>query len=603
MSLETTKKFCDEIFNLKYGFGQSREEVFMRTAKHLAQSDAERVEFYDAMFAGCIPGGRILANSGTSKKNTSLINCTVSGNIDDSIDGIMDKAREAALTLHTGAGIGYCFSTIRPRGAEVSGVGAHTSGAVSFMKIFDSMCSTISSAGGRRGAQMGTMHVWHPDIEEFISVKRGGVLTQFNLSVLVTDNFMDAVKSDSEWDLVFPIYEHHTRPPEEKIVILSGDSLFTHVKEWKIYKTVRARDLWEKIMRSNYDYAEPGVLFIDKINQGNPLNFFEKILATNPCGEQPLPPYGACLLGAINLTKFIDLEGKCFNYDDLAKNTKTFLRMLDRVVDKANLPLKQQKESIESTRRIGIGIMGLGSALNLLGIRYGNDKACALTSRVMETISKAAFAESVSLGVAPILQAVEDQDLYLNHSYVKRLNLPGIPRNTHRTTIAPTGTTAIAFGENCSGGIEPTFAHSYVRNVIVPGRKIKQACKIESYESLRNAPLLISTADVTPEEHIQMQAAAQYWVDSSISKTINVPADYPYENFKKIYIMAYDNGLKGCTTFRPQSNLGGVLRTDFDEIDFHIDGKSVVVRGDTMVKYEDETCTAQNLHDYLKVQQ
>ncbi|MGB8635578.1 MAG: adenosylcobalamin-dependent ribonucleoside-diphosphate reductase [Rhodanobacteraceae bacterium] len=583
------------------------------------------------------------------------------------------------LAVIHNCGIGYEFSTLRPRGAYVSGAGAYTSGPLSFMDIYDKMCFTVSSAGGRRGAQMGTFDVSHPDVREFIRAKReDGRLRQFNLSLLITDDFMQAVENDGEWPLVFPI---HVK--EQGDVDLKDTNQVTW-RDWpthddyvtrddgmvacRIYDRIQARHLWDMIMVSTYDYAEPGFILIDRVNEQNNNWWCEHIRATNPCGEQPLPPYGSCLLGSVNLTRFVrDPFGPKarFDMDEYREVVKVFTRMLDNVVEINGLPLEQQRHEIMHKRRHGMGFLGLGSTLAMLKKRYGTDEACAFTEDVSREMAVAGWEVALELaeekGPAPILEQtfkvtgemlrkrpemVEDgykvgdeipgRELHARYSrYMQRIGkvAPDLidklattgARFTHHTSIAPTGTISLSLANNASNGIEPSFAHQYSRNVIREGRKSKERVEVFSYELLAYRALI--NADATPEgtdeatrlpdyfvsadsinpiDHVNIQAAAQKWVDSSISKTANVPTDYRYEDFKDIYMHAYKNGLKGCTTFRfnPAAFQGVLVKAaDLENTKYRFeleDGSVVEVRGDEEIEYDGETHTAANLFDALK---
>ncbi|TAM95754.1 MAG: adenosylcobalamin-dependent ribonucleoside-diphosphate reductase [Rhodanobacteraceae bacterium] len=651
----------------------------VETTPELREKWHER--FLWALRHGAIPAGRITSNAGARehKPATSTINCTVSGTITDSMDDILEKVHEAGLTLKAGCGIGYEFSTLRPRNAYVSGAGAYTSGPLSFMDIYDKMCFTVSSAGGRRGAQMGTFDVAHPDVKEFIRAKReDGRLRQFNLSLLITDGFMQAVEADSDWPLVFPV---HVKEKDEvdladpaKVVwrewpshenyIVRGDGLVA----CKIYGHLRARHLWDMIMVSTYDYAEPGFILIDRVNEMNNNWWCENIRATNPCGEQPLPPYGSCLLGSVNLTRFVrDPFGPKahFDMDEYREVVRVFTRMLDNVVEVNGLPLAKQRDEILSKRRHGMGFLGLGSTLAMLKLRYGSDEAVKFTEDVSREMALAGWEVALELahekGPAPILMRdytvtgdmlrkrpemardglkvgdkVPGRVLHAKYSrYMQRVAIvaPDLvealaetgARFTHHTSIAPTGTISLSLANNASNGIEPSFAHSYSRNVIRPGKKTKEKVEVMSYELLAYRAFINADAkpgsdepseklpdyfaaadDISPMQHVDMQAAAQKWVDSSISKTANVPTDYPYEDFKDIYFHAYKKGLKGCTTFRfNPAAFQGVLVKDADLANttyrFELeDGSVVEVKGNEEVEYDGETHTAANLFDALK---
>ncbi len=496
-----------------------------------------------------LPAGRITAGAGTGRKVT-LFNCFVMGTIPDNMHGIFDGLREAALTMQQGGGIGYDFSTIRPKGAAVKGVGADASGPLSFMDVWDAMCRTIMSAGSRRGAMMATMRCDHPDIEEFIAVKADPArLRMFNLSVLVTDAFMEAVKQDGPWELIF---------------------------DDKVFKTVQARDLWNRIMQATFDFAEPGVIFIDRINAANNLNYCETIAATNPCGEQPLPPYGACLLGSINLARLVvDPFGPRARLDPAALKdlVRLAVRMMDNVVDVSQFPLPAQAEEARNKRRLGLGVTGLADALLMLGLRYGSDKAARQTEIWMHKIAVAAYMASVDLAREKGAFPLFDADKFLASGTMQEMDQTvrdaiaehGI-RNALLTSVAPTGTISLYAG-NVSSGIEPVFAYSYTRKVLQKdGSRTEE--EVVDYavqmwrEMFGDAALpdhFVNAQTLPPEDHVKMQAAAQKWVDSSISKTINVPADISFEAFKNVYLQAWDLGCKGCTTYRPNDITGSVL--------------------------------------------
>ncbi|HPW12027.1 MAG TPA: adenosylcobalamin-dependent ribonucleoside-diphosphate reductase, partial [Thermomonas sp.] len=610
---------------------------------------------------------------------TSTINCTVSGTITDSMDGILEKVHEAGLTLKAGCGIGYEFSTLRPRGAFVAGAGAYTSGPMSFMDIYDKMCFTVSSAGGRRGAQMGTFEIAHPDVKDFIRAKReDGRLRQFNLSLLITDGFMDAVKNDSDWPLVFPVAEKEA----DEIDLANAEQVVW--REWpthagyisredglvacKIYGQIRARHLWDMIMVSTYDYAEPGFILIDRVNEMNNNWWCETIRATNPCGEQPLPPYGACLLGSINLTKFVRhpfTDKASFDWEEYKEVVRVFTRMLDNVVEVNGLPLQQQRDEIARKRRHGMGFLGLGSTVTMLQMKYGSAASCEFTERIARDMAVAGWEMGLSLakekGAAPIMdevfevtaemlrkrpemakdgwkvgQEISGKVLHAKYSrYMQRVAqvAPDLvaelaevgARFTHHSSIAPTGTISLSLANNASNGIEPSFAHHYSRNVIREGKKTKEKVDVWSFELLAYRELVnpkampyaedaasklpdyfISADDITPKAHVDVQAAAQKWVDSSISKTANVPTDYPYEDFKDIYRYAHEQGLKGCTTFRfNPAAFQGVLVKDADlentTYRFELeDGSVVEVKGNEQIEYDGELHTAANLFDALK---
>jgi ribonucleoside-diphosphate reductase alpha chain len=668
----------------------SIDETYQRVAKAIAEVEKGKTkqeqcykDFLWALRQGVIPAGRITSNAGAleHKPATSTINCTVSGTIADSMDDILGKVHEAGLTLKAGCGIGYEFSTLRPKNAYVSGAGAYTSGPLSFMDIYDKMCFTVSSAGGRRGAQMATFDVGHPDVVEFIRAKReDGRLRQFNLSLLITSEFVEAVKNDLPWPLSFPVSEKQVQLdnldltdstqiiwrdlPYIEGYVLNEDGLVA----CKISKTMPARRLWDIIMSSTYDYAEPGFILIDKVNEMNNNWFCEKIRATNPCGEQPLPPYGSCLLGSINLTRFVKKPFTIdahFDWDSYRKAIRIFTRMLDNVVEINGLPLPQQREEILTKRRHGMGYLGLGSTVTMMGMKYGDSQSLQFTEEVTKVLAvegwKAGLALAKEKGPAPIMEEmftvtgemlhkrpemiadglkagdrVPGKLLHTKYSrYMQQLaqEEPQLvaelietgARFTHHSSIAPTGTISLSLANNASNGIEPSFAHHYSRNVIRAGKKSKEKIDVFSFELLAfremiNADAMpysddpdkklpdyfISADDVTPKQHVDIQAAAQKWIDSSISKTANVPTDYPYEDFKSIYEYAYDKGLKGCTTFRfnPEVFQGVLVKeSDLENTTYQFtleDGHVVEFKGNEEVEYDGEIHSAANLFDALK---
>ncbi len=540
---------------------RSLEETWARVALALAAAEpadrAAHAHDFAAALAGhrFLPAGRILAGAGTGR-DVTLFNCFVMGTIEDSMDGIFSALREAALTLQQGGGIGYDFSTLRPKGAPVKGVGADASGPVSFMEVWDAMCRTIMSAGARRGAMMATLSVDHPDIEDFIDAKRTpGRLTNFNLSVLASDAFMAAVKADANWDLTF-----------------AG----------QVWRTVRARALWERIMRATYDHAEPGVIFIDRINRQNNLAYCETIAATNPCGEQPLPPYGACLLGSINLARMVREPFADDAHLDLAaleKLTATAVRMLDNAIDVSRFPLQAQRQEAIAKRRIGLGVTGLADALIFCKARYGSPESLSLIRRWLETISHAAYRASVTLAKEKGAFPLFDAEAFLNRPHIAALPQDirdGIAahgiRNALLTSIAPTGTISLLAG-NVSSGIEPVFAYSYKRNILQPdGSRTEQTVRDHAVRAFHarfgdDAALpdyFVSAQTLTPSDHLAVQAAAQPFIDSAISKTINVPASISFEDFAHVYEEAYALGCKGCTTYRPNPVTGAVLEEPAD---------------------------------------
>lgn len=653
----------------------------VETGQELREHWYER--FLWALRHGAVPAGRILSNAGAleHKPATSTINCTVSDTIGDSMDSILNKLHEAGITLKSGAGIGYEFSTLRPRGAYVSGAGAYTSGPLSFMDIYDKMCFTISSAGGRRGAQMATFDVGHPDVFDFIHAKReAGRLRQFNLSLLITEEFMRAVTEDAEWPLAFPVMPEEVA--DESLDLNDPEKVIW--REWpihqgyvtdnagkvacRVYRKVPASELWNGIMRSTYDYAEPGFILIDRYNEMNNDWFCENIRATNPCGEQGLPPYGACLLGSVNLTRFIKnpfKEDAEFDWPLFREVVNVFTRMLDNVVELHGLPLPQQQREILRKRRHGMGFLGLGSALTLMRIPYGSEQSLAFTEQVSRELAvtgwQAALALSQEKGPAPIMEedftvteemlarrpemrrdgwtagaSVKGKVLHARYSRYMRQLAEIEPklveslaehgaRFTHHSSIAPTGTIALSLGNNASNGIEPSFAHHYSRNVIRAGRKTKEKVDVFSFELLayrhyvnpdampfaeqeaQRLPEYFVTADnITPWQHVDVQAAAQKWIDSSISKTANVPTDYPYEKFKEIYLYAYRKQLKGCTTFRfnPAAFQGVLVKdSDLEKTRYRFileDGTVVEAKGNEEIEYDGEIHTAANLHEALK---
>jgi ribonucleoside-diphosphate reductase alpha chain len=666
------------------------DETYQRVAKAISAVEKNKTkqeqhykEFLWALRQGAIPAGRIVSNAGAleHKPSTSTINCTVSGTIADSMDDILGKVHEAGLTLKAGCGIGYEFSTLRPKNAYVSGAGAYTSGPLSFMDIYDKMCFTVSSAGGRRGAQMATFDVGHPDVVEFIRAKReDGRLRQFNLSLLITAEFVEAVKNDQPWPLSFPVTEKQVQldnldlADDKQIIWRDLPYIEGHILNedgqvaCKISKTMPARRLWDIIMSSTYDYAEPGFILIDKVNEMNNNWFCEKIRATNPCGEQPLPPYGSCLLGSINLTRFVKkpFTGEAsFDWDDYRKAIKIFTRMLDNVVEINGLPLPQQRDEILTKRRHGMGYLGLGSTVTMMGMKYGDEQSLQFTEEVTKVLAvegwKAGLALAKEKGPAPIMEhmftvtgemlhkrpemiadghqigdRVPGKLLHTKYSrYMQQLALeePELvaelietgARFTHHSSIAPTGTISLSLANNASNGIEPSFAHHYSRNVIRAGKKSKEKIDVFSFELLAYRALVnadampysdhpeqklpdyfISADEVTPKQHVDIQAAAQKWIDSSISKTANVPTDYPYEDFKSIYEYAYDKGLKGCTTFRfnPEVFQGVLVKeSDLENTTYQFtleDGHVVEFKGNEEVEYDGEIHSAANLFDALK---
>jgi len=666
------------------------DETYARVAKAIAEVEttpAKRKEWEEkflwALQHGAIPAGRIISNAGALKYKpaTSTINCTVSGNVSDSMDDILSKVHEAGLTLKAGCGIGYEFSTLRPKGAYVSGAGAYTSGPLSFMDIFDKMCFTVSSAGGRRGAQMATFDIGHPDVMDFIRAKReDGRLRQFNLSLLITEDFMEAVKDDAEWHLSFPIKQKELKT--ENIDLNDARKILW--REWpidsdyitsdsglvacKIYRTIKARRLWDMIMASTYDFAEPGFILIDKVNKMNNNWFCEDIRATNPCGEQPLPPYGSCLLGSVNLTKFVRqpfTNDAFFDWDEYRQTVNIFTRMLDNVVEINGLPLEGQRDEILSKRRHGMGYLGLGSTLTMMEMEYGSSASLEFTEQVTKELAIEGWRASLGLskekGAAPVMHEMfeltakmaRQRPEILDDGYQLGDKIPGRilhakysnymqkiaeaepelvaelteigARFTHHSSIAPTGTISLSLANNASNGIEPSFAHQYSRNIIREGKKTKEKVDVLSFELLAYREMInpdalpysenektklpdyfITADDISPNAHVDVQAAAQKWIDSSISKTANIPTDFQYDNFKDIYLYAYAQGLKGCTTFRfnPEAFQGVLVKEqDLEKTIYNFtleDGSTIEVKGNEEIEYDGETHTAANLYDALK---
>jgi len=668
---------------------QSMDDTYKRVAEALARVEDKdnqekwREKFLWALRQGVIPAGRIISNAGAQehKPATSTINCTVSGIINDSMEDILQKNVEAGLTLKAGCGIGYEFSTLRPKGAYVSGAGAYTSGPLSFMDIYDKTCFTVSSAGGRRGAQMATFDIGHPDVMDYIKAKReDGRLRQFNLSLLITQEFMEAVKNDTDWALSFPITESERETddidladqarilwrefPVKGRYVTNEEGLVA----CKIARTIKAKRLWDLIMASTYDFAEPGFILIDKVNEMNNNWFCEDIRATNPCGEQPLPPYGSCLLGSVNLCRFVQkpFSGEAsFDWDTFSEAVSIFTRMLDNVVEINGLPLAEQKHEIERKRRHGMGYLGLGSTITMLGMSYGDEKSVAFTEEVTKRLALVGWQTGVELadekGPAAIMEedftvtkemlrlrpemkkdgyqagdTVKGKVLLARYSrYMQKIATenPGLVeqiaetgcRFTHHSSIAPTGTISLSLANNASNGIEPSFAHHYARNVIREGKKSKEKVDVYSFELLAYRAMVnpaadpmsvdpacqlpdyfITADDISPIQHVDIQAAAQKWIDSSISKTANVPTDYPFETFKNIYLYAYEQGLKGCTTFRfnPEAFQGVLVKEeDLENTTYQFeldDGQIIEVKGNEEIEYDGEMHTAANLFDAMK---
>jgi ribonucleoside-diphosphate reductase alpha chain len=676
--------FCIEGFLSKYALKSDIPELneilprqaLMRVANFLGQGPytAFREAFRQTLGRGGVPAGRILANAGTPYQRASLINCTVSQNIGDSMDDIFTAVRNAALTLSSGAGIGYCFSTLRPAGAPVSGVGSISSGPISFMHVFSATCQTVFSGGGRRGAQMGTFWVYHPDIFDFISVKANqGALRNMNLSVLVDDAFMEAVFQDKEVPLYFPALSND--PPGSEYAYLHMPGFGSYMEEdssprkvkCRIYRRVRAREIWDAIMKHAYRASEPGVLFYDRINRNNPLNYKESIIATNPCGEQCLPPNGACNLGSMNLVAYIHNKENHYTFDWTTFQADAVIMhvLLDAVCDHSRLPIEEQRREILAKRRHGLGIMGLGSALALLELPYtidheGTREFC---KGVMERIVVAGlYANNLLAAKIKHCPAVGPSDVkeYFNtpywqnvrsmidiDSYMKfnpsiKPTIRPIPkclrdvfglmcpfacddlppfeevgvRFTHATAIAPTGTIAMYIGNNISTGIEPTFLQRYIRNIKVPGKACLVDAEVSSYEYRRfrrdfpHTPFpksFVSARDVPVKDHLGVQGFFQKYIDASISKTINVPSETSFEDFKDIYRIAYESGCKGCTTFRfnPEIFHGVLVNPDDLEQSTYIlkmkDGSTQILHGNDRVFIRDtnEDVLVANLAAYF----
>jgi ribonucleoside-diphosphate reductase alpha chain len=685
----------DKKYRLKTKSGEhvdaDMDASYARVARALADvetTEEKRAEWHEkflwALRRGAIPAGRITSNAGAleHKPATSTINCTVSGVITDSMDDILGKVHEAGLTLKAGCGIGYEFSTLRPKGAFVAGAGAYTSGPLSFMDIYDKMCFTVSSAGGRRGAQMATFDISHPDVTDFIKAKReNGRLRQFNLSCLITKEFMEAVKADAEWKLAFPVTEKEAivdglnvnnaeqvvwrEWPVKGKYLTKTDGVDAGKVACRVYKTIKARRLWDVIMSSTYDFAEPGFILIDRVNEMNNNWFCENIRTTNPCGEQPLPPYGACLLGSVNLTRFVKhpfTDQAYFDWQEYRDVVAIFTRMLDNVVEINGLPLQEQRDEIMRKRRHGMGYLGLGSSLTMMKMKYGEEDSLKFTEEVTRVMAEEGWNVGVQLatekGAAPIMDEkfevtadmlakrpemaadgikvgskIAGTVLLGKYSRYMQQFPEGLrnqiatkgARFTHHSSIAPTGTISLSLANNASNGIEPSFAHHYARNVIREGKKSKEKVDVFSYELLAYRELInakampfseledeklpdyfLDSSTIQAKAHVDIQAASQKWIDSSISKTINVPTDYDFEDFKNIYLYAYDKGLKGCTTFRfnPEA-FQGVLVTEKDlentTYKFTLDdGTELEVKGNEEIEYDGEIHSAANLYDALK---
>ena len=566
------------VWQTKYRFAEEANvaDTWRRVARTLAAVEKDAARWEERFFAllqdfKFLPGGRIQAGAGT-RRHVTLFNCFVMGPVEDSIPGIFRALEEGAVTMQQGGGIGIDFSTLRPRGTLTKGAGGVASGPVSFMQVWDAMCGTILSTGARRGAMMATLRCDHPDIEEFVTAKQqAGQLRRFNMSVQVTDAFMAAVRSDADWPLLFPAEAFEA----------DGETV---MREWpgsdgpvdcRILRHVRARDLWELILRATYDHAEPGVLFIDRINRLNNLWYREHISATNPCGEIPLPPYGACDLGSLNLTCFVSApftKEARIEHERLAEAAGVAVRLLDNVIDASRFPLLQQTENARGSRRIGLGITGLADALVMLGLRYGSEPSLSVATDIMRLICHAAYRASIAIAKEKASFPFFERDKYLQGPFIKSLPNDiqeaiakhGI-RNSHLLAIAPTGTISLLAG-NVSSGLEPIFAASYERKVLTEDGTAQEFVLTDRALELWRAGKrtgrpegFVTVAELPVTAHLAMQAALQPYVDNSISKTINVPQAYVFNDFKRIYDLAYDQGLKGCTTFRPNPVTGAIL--------------------------------------------
>ncbi len=584
---------AEQIWDMKYRFKDADgtpidatvEDSWGRIAKDLAKVEDDPEHWEEQFYAALedfkyLPAGRITAGAGTAR-NVTLFNCFVMGTIPDSMGGIFEMLKEAALTMQQGGGIGYDFSTIRPKGADVKGVAADASGPLSFMDVWDAMCRTIMSAGSRRGAMMATMRCDHPDIEDFITAKSDAArLRMFNVSVLITDPFMEAVKANGTWDLMF---------------------------DGVIYRTVNARELWDKIMQGTYDYAEPGVIFIDRINKANNLGYCETIAATNPCGEQPLPPYGACLLGSINLARLVPNPFEAdaaLDVTALNELVATAIRMMDNVVDASKFPLEAQAREAAAKRRVGLGVTGLADALLMVGLRYGSEEAARQTDEWLHAIARAAYLASVDLAKEKGPFPLFDAEAYLASGAMQDMDEDvreairehGI-RNALLTSIAPTGTISLYAG-NVSSGIEPVFAYAYTRKVLQKdGTRTEEEVVDYAVQMWRDKfgdkelpDYFVNAQTLAPLDHVRMQAAAQKWVDSSISKTINCPEDIAFEDFKEVYMEAWDSGCKGCTTYRPNDVTGSVLTVsetkDAPDVIANTDAEPMQPHGDVVYMTE-----------------
>lgn len=585
------QSIAEFIWDIKYRYrlhdqiiDHSIEQTWQRVAYFIARAEKTaslqktwQQQFYnileDFYF---LPGGRILAGAGTAH-HVTLCNCFVMGAVPDNLPGIFKSLTEGALTLQQGGGVGYDFSTLRPNGLQTHHNGAIASGPVSFMRIWDSMCSTIQSTGVRRGAMMGILRCDHPDILEFIHAKEDpSQLRHFNVSVLITDEFMQAVDEDLEWPLVFPASRKDKKNKE--MMIQRRWSGQENKIDCRVYHHIKARQLWEKIIQSAYNYAEPGVLFEDTINRMNNLNYCEWISATNPCGEIPLPPYGACNLGSLNLTKFVlnpFSEKAELNWDKLIKVTTIACRFLDNVIDQSRYPLKKQQLQTKATRRIGLGFTGFADMLVMLGIRYGSKESTQLAAEVMKKIADTSWQASISLAEEKKSFPLFEAKKYLEGNFVKTLpshifndiEKIGI-RNSHHNAIAPTGTISL-LANNISSGIEPIFQKKFERKVRNKDNDFQQFT-VEDYayyhwrllgKESELPPAWIDAQQLTVNEHLQIQAAVQPYVDAAISKTIFVPEDISFSSLQEVYAKAYQLEFKGCTVFRPNKITGSVIQT------------------------------------------
>ncbi|CAM3233345.1 adenosylcobalamin-dependent ribonucleoside-diphosphate reductase [Rhodothermus bifroesti] len=580
-----------QIWDAKYRYregtqlrDQTIEDTWRRVAQAVAAAEPETERarwaerFYQVLYGfKFLPGGRILAGAGTRHRVT-LFNCFVMGIIEDSLEGILDSLKEGALTMQQGGGVGYDFSTLRPAGTRARTTGTIASGPVSFMHIWDATCATLLSTGVRRGAMMATLRCDHPDIEAFITAKhQAGVLTHFNLSVQVFDAFMEAVRRDLDWPLVFPAASLESEPLGDRPIVYRRWTGTDRPVPCRILRVVKARALWDAILRSTYDYAEPGVLFIDTINRVNNLAYREYITATNPCGEQPLPPYGACNLGSLNLTRFVRhpfTPEAALDWEGLRETVAVAVRLLDNVIDVSGFPLPAQAEQARATRRIGLGITGLADALIMLGLHYASEEARRLAAQLMRTICYTAYRTSIALAREKGPFPFFERERYLESPFIQALPediRQGIAtygiRNSHLLSIAPTGTTSL-LANNISSGIEPVFAYRYTRHVLNANGE-RQSYTLTDYalrlwhqlhgETAALPEAFVDAQHLDPFEHLKMQAALQPYVDGAISKTINVPPDTPFSTFRQLYDWAYDHGLKGCTTYRPSAVRGAVL--------------------------------------------